>query len=120
MSLIERILGSSEPTDTEREYREFKQRREWERDVFDTAVKEWVLQSGLAPIMLEQTRAEYGSLDGIEEWPPAQHGHYESIEFDPRREDHREILEYVRERADDTGDDVHIDVASPSEFRGPL
>ena len=105
MGLLENILsafsGTAKKSETEKEFEEFSQKRKWEREVFDSAVKEWVLKSGLAPIMIEQTRGEYGTLDGIEKWPPKQHEHYLTIEFDERNPQHREILDHIESESRD-------------------
>ena len=92
--MLDKLLGNKE-TDTERQLRELRQQRKWEREVFETAMREWLLHSGLAPVMIEQTREKFGDLEGIEQWPPEQHEHYMTVDFDPRREDHNEIKRFV-------------------------
>jgi hypothetical protein len=98
MTLLSRLIDWATPDDeANEEYQEFRRRREWERDVWDSAVKHWLLHSGLAPVMIEQTRQDYGSLEGVEEWPPEQMEHYAQMEFDERRDDHARIKEYVNQ-----------------------
>lgn len=98
MGLIETLFGPSEPSGTERELEQFMRKRQYERDVVESAAMEWILQSGLGPLFFRQTE-DYAQQAGVERWPPGQHEYLNQDHFDPRREDHREIAEYIAERS---------------------
>lgn len=101
-------LFGSKKTESEREVEEFQDRRKHERIVFESALKEWLLKSGLADVMMKQM-APYAEQCGIEPWPN-QFNHYTRIDFDPRRQDHREIAERIEHAYDehDVPSTVHL------------
>lgn len=94
MSILGALFGG-EKSETEREVEEFTARRKREREVFDAALREWLLLSGLGPIMLKQTE-DYARKAGLDGWPE-QFDRFRR-EFDPRNPQHVEILDYIREQ----------------------
>lgn len=78
-------------TETERELREFCEQRKYERDVFESALKNWLLGSGLGDIMMDQTEG-FARQAGLDGWPDHLNM-YRDVEFDARRSDHRDITE---------------------------
>ena len=103
--MLDKILSLSwlndGKSDFEEEFEEYTHKRKWERGVVKSAMDDWMIQSGLAELFFKQTEEDYGSLGGIEQWPPKQHQHYLTTDFDPRREDHQEIKDFVNGEYDD-------------------
>lgn len=79
------------------ELQSFMDQRKWEREVFDSLLKQWLMHSGLGEIMMEQME-DYLHQCGLEEWPE-QFDHY-NVRFDPDSiPEHREIKEYVNSKS---------------------
>lgn len=86
-------LFRTEKTETEKEIEEFCERRKYERDVFDAALKQWAMESGLGEVILRQTE-DLARQRGLDGWSD-QFDHYRTVEFDERRPEHAEIKEHI-------------------------
>lgn len=107
MSIIDTLknISGGQETETEKELREFTNQRQYEREVFNSALRNWLLKSGLGPIMMEQME-EFAHQAGLDGWPE-QFEMYDR-DFTPRNPQHKEILDHIHDRVDEVtkeGDD---------------
>lgn len=108
MKIINKLLNSlfnSEKTKKQRELEQFLAERKHERNVFEAALKQWVLQSGLGPVILDQTE-QYAIDCGLQDGWGEQLEMYDRDRFDLRNPKHKAIYEYVIKHAHNDGDPV--------------
>jgi len=92
--------GGSTAHDIDPELKEFTAKRKYERKEVETALNNWIMKTGLWEIFLDQMDEEY-------ELSEYQHKYMRGAEFDPRRPECQEIIEFV-ENAENTIGDRHV------------
>ncbi len=99
MGLLDALLGGSK-TETEIDLEKFTARRKQERREIETLAVDWLITTGLWEIFLDQREDEY-------DFSEYQREYINGVEFDPRRDDIQEIVEFV-ENAENTVGDPHV------------
>lgn len=91
--MIDKLFGGK--TELEKELDEKRFRMDHEREMFESAERDWLLKSGLVEIMIEQTE-EWAAHCGLDSWDDALANiRTTGLDFDPRRPEHRRILEHL-------------------------
>ena len=86
-------------TETEKEIEEKRARMEYEREMFEAAQDDWLLTSGLVELMVEQTDS-WAAHCGLDSWDDTLANlRTTGLDFDPRRPEHRRVLEYLIEQS---------------------